>query len=152
MFLSTVEKQVDSKRRVLLPQDFRVAATGGFDGVYCFPSFEGRCLEGGGQAFLDTYLRMIDEFPFGDPVRTAIETSVLGKMVRLSFDTAGRITLPEPLSVKLGLTDWVAIVGLGVRFQIWSREAFEARESEQMDVAREGLHAVRAMQRGAPRP
>ena len=38
---------------------------------------------------------MIEELPFGDPLRTALETAVYGGMHQLSFDTAGRITLPE---------------------------------------------------------
>ncbi len=149
MFLSTVEKQLDAKRRIVLPQDFRAAAAGTFDGVYCFASFEGECLEGGGQAFFDTYLNLIDELPFGDPTRSAMETSVLGGMVKLAFDTAGRITLPETLCEEFGLTDWVALVGLRSRFQIWPREAFKTHRARQRDLAREGLHALRAQQRGA---
>ena len=57
----------------------------------------------------------------------------------MAFDTAGRITLPEPLCEQFGLTDWVAVVGLGDRFQIWSREAFLAHRAEQRAIAREDL-------------
>ena len=147
MFLSTFEKQVDSKRRIVVPQDFRAAISGPFDGVFCFSSIEADCLEGGGKALFDRYLGVIEEMPFGDPVRTALETSVLGGMARLSFDTAGRITLPDTLCEMFGLTDWVAVVGLGERFQIWSREAFQAHRAAQRELAREGLAAMRAQQR-----
>jgi MraZ protein len=147
MFLSTVEKQLDAKRRIVLPLDFRAAAAGPFDGVFCFPSIEADCIEGGGQALFDTYLGVIDELPFGDPLRTALETSVLGGMARLSYDTAGRITLPETLCETFGLTDHVAVVGMGERFQIWSREAFQAHRAQQRDIARQGLPAFRAQQR-----
>jgi MraZ protein len=68
-------------------------------------------------------------------------------MHKLSFDTAGRITLPEALCEQFGLTDWVAVVGLGDRFQIWSREAFQAHRDQQRQVAREGLAALRNAQR-----
>lgn len=147
MFLSTVEKQLDAKRRIVLPQDFRTAAAGSFDGVFCFPSIEADCLEGGGQALFDTYLGVIDELPFGDPLRTALETSVLGGMARLAYDSAGRITLPETLCEAFGLTGQVAVVGMGDRFQIWSLEAFQAHRAQQRDVARQGLPAFRAQQR-----
>src|SRR5207248_3288220 len=120
-----------------------------FDGVFCFPSFEADCLEGGGQAFFDAYQAVIDELPFGDPVRTALETSVLGGMSRLAYDTAGRITLPEALCDQYGLSDWVSVVGLGDRFQIWPRDAFAAHRARQMGLAREGLAALRAQQRAA---
>ncbi len=149
MFLSTFEKQLDAKRRIVLPQEFRAFAAGPFDGVFCFPSFESDCIEGGGQAFFDTYVGVIDELPFGDPLRSALETSVLGGLARLSFDTAGRITLPETLCEMFGLSDWVAVVGLRDRFQIWSRETFQAHRAKQREIAREGLAALRAQQRGA---
>jgi MraZ protein len=117
--------------------------------VFCFPSIEADCIEGGGKALFDRYLGVIEELEFGDPIRSALETSVLGGMARLSFDTAGRITLPELLCQQFGLTDWVVVVGLGDRFQIWQREAFQAHRAAQRDLAREGLATLRAQQRTA---
>ena len=85
MFLSTFEKQLDAKRRIVVPQDFRAAAPGPFDGVFCFPSIEADCLEGGGGDLLKTYDALIAELPFGDPLRAAIETSVRGGFARLAW-------------------------------------------------------------------
>ena len=149
MFLSTFEKQLDAKRRIVVPQEFRALAAGPFDGVFCFPSSEADCIEGGGTALFDRYNSVIEELEFGDPLRSALETSVLGGMAKLSFDTAGRITLPETLCEMFGLTDWVTIVGLGDRFQIWEREAFNAHRAAQRDLARQGLAQLRAQQRAA---
>ena len=147
MFLSTFEKQLDAKRRIVVPQEFRALASGPFDGVFCFPSIEADCLEGGGQALFQQYKALIDELAFGDPLRSSLETTVFGGMSRLGFDVAGRITLPELLCEQFGLTDWVAVVGLGDRFQIWSRDAFQAHRDQQRQVAREGLAALRNAQR-----
>lgn len=141
MFLSTVEKQLDQKRRIVLPQNFRAAAAGGFDGIYCFPSLVGDCLEAGGQAFLDAYLKVIAGYPFGHEKRTALETTVLGDMVELGFDTAGRITLSDGLFGGIGVGDWVSLVGMGDRFQIWPRGAFKAHRPQQRILAREALFA-----------
>jgi len=149
MFLSTFEKQLDAKRRIVVPQEFRALAAGPFDGVFCFPSIEADCIEGGGKALFDRYNGVIEELEFGDPLRSALETSVLGGMARLSFDTAGRITLPENLCDMFGLTDWVVIVGMGDRFQIWERDAFNAHRAAQRDLARQGLAQLRAQQRAA---
>jgi MraZ protein len=149
VFLSTFEKQLDSKRRIVVPQEFRAAVSGMFDGIFCFPSIEADCLEAGGKALFDRYVGVIEEMPFGDPTRSALETSILGGMAKLTFDTAGRITLPDQLCEMCGLTDWVAVVGMGERFQIWSREAFQAHRATQRDLAREGLAALRAQQRVA---
>ena len=138
MFISTFEKQLDAKRRIVAPHEFRLAVAP-FDGLFCFPSIEADCIEGGGKALFDDYAAVIDEYPLGDPVRTALETTVMGGMVQLSFDTAGRITLPESFCEMFGLADWVTVVGLKNRFQIWSRDAFRARWQTQRDLAREGL-------------
>ena len=91
VFISTYEKQLDAKRRIVAPVEYRTAVAP-FDGLFCFPSIEADCIEGGGKALFDSYASLIDEFPFGDPMRTALETSIMGGMVQLGFDTAGRIT------------------------------------------------------------
>ena len=150
MFISTFEKQLDAKRRIVAPQEFRLAVAP-FDGLFCFPSIEADCIEGGGKALFDDYAALIDEFPLGDPTRTALETTVMGGMVQLSFDTAGRITLPESFCEMFGLSDWVTVVGLRNRFQIWSRDAFRARIASQRELAREGLiqRAARRIAAGA---
>ncbi len=147
MFLSTFEKQLDSKRRIVVPQEFRGLASGPFDGVFCFPSIEADCLEGGGQALFQQYRATIEELAFGDPLRSALETAVYGGMCQLGFDAAGRITLPEALCQEAGLSDWVVLVGLGDRFQIWSRDAFAAHRADQRRLARDGLAALRNAQR-----
>jgi MraZ protein len=147
VFISTFEKQLDAKRRIVAPLEFR-AAVAPFGGLFCFPSIEADCVEGGGEALYKSYAALIEEFPFGDPSRTALESTIMGGMVQLGFDTAGRITLPESLCEEFGLTDWVMVVGLGERFQIWSRDAWRERKRQQRDMAREAL-LTRARQRGA---
>ena len=149
MFLSTFEKQLDAKRRIVVPQDYRAALSGPQDGLFVFPSIRSNCIEGGGQPLFDRYAKMADDLEFGDELRDSIERNVFGEMQKLSFDTAGRITLPESLCEMFGLSDWVVVVGLGDRFQIWSREAFQAHRAAQRDLAREGLARMRAEQRAA---
>ncbi len=149
MFLSTFEKQLDAKRRLVVPAEFRALAGGGAEGVWVFPSIEADCLEAGGQGLFDQYRALIEELPFGDPLRSALETSVYAGMSRLAFDTAGRIVLPEELCAEFGLAEWVVVAGLGDRFQIWSREGFRAHRAAQRLAAREGLAAARNRGRSA---
>jgi MraZ protein len=147
VFLSTFEKQLDAKRRIVVPAEFRAAAAGPFDKVFCFPSIEADCIEGGGKSLFDRYQALIEELPFGDPLRLPLETAVFGGMNELAFDTAGRITLPEALCDMFGLTDWVAVVGLRDRFQIWERGTFHAHRAEMLKLARSGLADLRRAQR-----
>jgi MraZ protein len=149
VFFSTFEKPLDAKRRIVVPQEFRAAVAGPFDGVFCFPSIEADCIEGGGRALFERQEALINEFEFGDPLRYALEFTVRGGMAQLAFDTAGRITLPENLCDLFGLTDWVTVVGLGDRFQVWSRDAFQAERANHRQLAREGLANLRAQQRAA---
>ena len=149
MFLSTFEKQLDAKRRIVVPLEFRAAVAGPFGGVFCFPSIEADCLEGGGKPLFDQYQSLIQELPFGDPLRLPLETSVYGGMNELSFDTAGRITLPETLCRDFDLTDWVVVAGMGERFQIWNRDAFQTHRAEQREQARAGMAQLREQQRQA---
>ena len=149
MFLATFEKQLDAKRRIVVPQEYRAAAASSFDGVFCFPSIEADCLEGGGKALFDRYVAMIEELDFGDPLRTQLETVVYGGMNQLAFDSAGRIVLPEALCDEFELNDWVAIVGLKDRFQIWNRDRFRAWRDQQRASARAGLAELRTRQRSA---
>lgn len=147
MFLSTFEKQLDAKRRIVVPQDYRAALSGPTEGVFVFPSIRSNCLEGGGQALFDRYGAMADELEFGDELRDSIERNVFGEMQRLAFDTAGRITLPESLCEQFGLTDWVAVVGMRDRFEIWERDAYRAQRTADREFARQGLADMRTRQR-----
>jgi MraZ protein len=141
VFLSSHEKQLDAKRRLLVPQDFRVSAlppgADDFGGVYCFSSVEAECLELGGEAFFERYRAVIERYPVGSPTRRALEHKVYAGMQRLNFDTAGRITLPEGLCAQFGLNGAVVMVGLYDRFQVWAPKAYEAYAAEQDALARD---------------
>ena len=148
VFLSTFDKELDAKRRIVAPAEFRALSGGACDGVYLFPSIEADCLEGGGEALFDRYRATIEELPFGDPLRSALETTVYSGMRRLAFDSAGRIVLPEELCAAFGIGTEVTLAGLGDRFQIWGRAAFRDHRDRQRLLAREGLARLREGQRG----
>ncbi|WP_370237136.1 division/cell wall cluster transcriptional repressor MraZ, partial [Brevundimonas sp.] len=103
VFLSTVEKQLDAKRRLLIPQDFRTSENGAEHAIFVFPSIEADCLEAGGDPLFATYVEMIRSLPFGSEQRSALEWQVLGEQTRLTFDGGGRVTLPESLIQDAGL-------------------------------------------------
>lgn len=137
MFLSTHEKQLDAKRRLLVPQDFRATALSPvegiepFEGVYGFAAIKANCLECGGAALFATYRDVVNEYPAFSPTRAAMQRRFFASMTRLSFDTAGRITLPEKLCEQFNLTGEVIIAGLGDSFQIWEPSAYALYAEEQ---------------------
>ena len=137
VFLSSYEKQLDVKRRLIVPSDYRVAALAThdgvepFEGVYCIAAINAACLECGGAAFFATYRDVISEYPKLSPTRAAMERRFYASMHRLGFDTAGRITLPEKLCDQFGLSGDVVIAGLGDSFQIWQPSAYAAHVEAQ---------------------
>lgn len=139
VFLSTYEKQLDGKRRLLIPQEFRTADNGAEHGIFCFFSIESDCLEAGGDKLMAEYVSMIEELPFGDDLRTALEETFYAGQRPLSYDGGGRITLPEALCQEAGLGEDVVIVGLGSRFQIWDRARWNARREERRALARQAV-------------
>ncbi|MFT4953882.1 MAG: MraZ protein [Brevundimonas sp.] len=149
MFLSTHEKQLDAKRRLQAPQEFRTAENGAATGLYCFPSIEADCLEAGGEGFVAAYRAFIDSIPFGDPFRAAMESQFYGGLKQLSYDTAGRITLTEALVERGGLTSDVVMVGLGDRFQIWDRARWREHEAEQRKLAQQAMREMGEARRRA---
>jgi MraZ protein len=149
VFLSTYEKQLDGKRRLLIPQEFRTADNGAEHGVFCFFSVEADCLEAGGDKLMAEYVALIESLPFGDDWRTALEETVYGGQKPLAYDGGGRITLPEALAQEAGLGEDVVIVGLGSRFQIWDRDRWASRKDERRQMARTAMRARGAAARRA---
>lgn len=139
MFLSTFEKQLDGKRRLLIPQEFRTAENGAETGIFCFLSIQFDCLEAGGDHLMAEYEAMIEDLPFGDDYRTALEETVYAGQKPLAYDSGGRITLTESLCRQAGLGEDVVIAGLGRRFQIWDRARWEARREERRLLARQAV-------------
>ncbi len=145
VFLSTHEKQLDSKRRLLVPSDFRATAlqpydgVDAFEGVYCLAAINAACLECGGAAFFATCRDVIEEYPKMSPTRTAMHKHFYASMHRLSFDTAGRVTLPEHLCEKFKLSADVVIAGMGDSFQIWEPAAYAVYAAEQDKLVAEAF-------------
>lgn len=137
LFLSSHEKQVDGKRRLIVPSDYRAAALAPHDGVepfeglYCFAAINAPCLECGGAAFFAAYRDVINEYPKLSPTRAALQRRFYASMHRLAFDTAGRITLPEKLCEQFNLSGDVVLAGLGDSFQVWEPLAYAAHAAEQ---------------------
>jgi MraZ protein len=137
VFLSTYEKQLDGKRRLLIPQEFRTADNGAEHGVFCFFALADDCLEAGGDRLMAEYVARIEALPFRSYLPTALDETFYAGHRHLSLVGGGRITLPEGLCEDAGLGEDVVIVGLGPRFQIWDRARWNARRPASRSLARD---------------
>ena len=57
--------------------------------------------------------------------------------MQLPIDGDGRVVLPEAMISHVGITEQVAFVGMGVRFQLWLPEAHAARNAQAKTRLRE---------------
>ena len=132
VFLSTFEKPLDSKRRFVVPADYRNVEDGSQDELFVFPCLSEPCLEAGGVLLKKQYEAMVAQLPFGHDSRKSLTLKVFAQSKTLAYDTAGRITLPDAMCARFGLRDEVVLVGMMDRILIWEPEAYRPW-AEKMD-------------------
>ena len=137
-FVSTVVNRLDAKGRVSVPAPFRqILAQQNLQGVYCIPSFALPALEAFGETMLaQTQERLAKYDPLFNREYDDEAYAVLGRSQFLKFDDDGRVTLPADLIQHAGITERVAFIGLGVKFQIWDPVRFENDQKDLIDRAR----------------
>ncbi len=137
LFTSTFLNKVDKKGRVSVPAPFRMAlASQSFAGVVVFPSFVHQAIEGAGYELLERLAQSVEQFdPFTDE-HDAFATTIFGDTHQLSFDSEGRILLPEPLLSHATITTTAAFLGRGGTYQIWEPEALQVFKADAMERAR----------------
>jgi MraZ protein len=71
------------------------------------------------------------------PEREALEIREFSETQQLQMDPEGRIILPRHMLDLAGITDSVAFMGMGSRFQIWEPEALKAHQQARLAASRE---------------
>jgi MraZ protein len=126
-FVSNMTLRLDAKGRVSVPASYRqVLARDGFDGLYCYPSLGAPALDAGGNSLLAEIEQLIADFPPYSDEREQFSVALYGTSETLKFDGEGRVILTDRLKEHVGITEAVAFVGLGHKFQIWEPERFRA--------------------------
>jgi MraZ protein len=150
LFTSTFVNKVDKKGRISVPASFRMAlANQSFAGVVVFPSFVHQAIEGAGYELLERLAQSVEQFdPFTDE-HDAFSTTIFGDSHQLSFDSEGRILLPEPLLAHANITATAAFLGRGGTFQIWEPEALKVYKADAIERARADRTALRRLPPGA---
>jgi len=130
-FVSNVTLRLDSKGRVSIPASFRSAlARDGFDGLYCYPALDRPAIDAGGNALMAEIEAVIARYaPFSEE-REQFALALYGTSETLKIDGEGRVSLSEALKRHAGITEAVAFVGLGHKFQIWEPGRFQNELAE----------------------
>lgn len=126
-FVSNTTLRLDAKGRVSIPASFRsVLARDGFAGLYCYPALDQPAVEAGGHGLLAEIETLVGRFPPYSDQREEFLVALYGRSETVNIDGEGRVMLPEELKSHAGITDAVAFVGLGHKFQIWEPQRFRA--------------------------
>jgi MraZ protein len=152
-FVSNFTLRLDSKGRVSIPGSYRsVLGRGGFEGLYCYPALDRQAIDAGGSALMAEIEALIGRYaPFSDQ-REQFALALYGTSETLKIDGEGRVVLSENLKRHAGITETVAFVGLGHKFQIWEPSRFqnELAEATQKVRALKGELGSRSAARDAP--
>jgi len=126
LFLSTYINKIDKKGRVSVPSSFRVPLIrDNFSGIIVYESVRSNCIEGCSLERLEHLSSSIDNLdPYSDE-RDAFATIILGGSIKLSFDSEGRVVLPDSLIKFASLAGEACFVGKGQTFEIWNPKEYE---------------------------
>lgn len=117
MFLGEFEHQVDPKNRVSVPKKFRAhlkeaVITRGLDS----------CLFLYSQSEWEKITTKIAALPLTKKEARSFSRYFLSGAVEVTFDSLGRVLLPQFLKDYASIKSEVTIVGVGERVEIWDRE------------------------------
>jgi MraZ protein len=149
-FVSHYMLRLDTKGRVSVPASFRaVLARDGFDGLYCYPALDRPALDAGGNALMAEIAALSANFlPYSEQ-REQLALALYGTSETLKIDGEGRVVLSDGLKAHAGITDAVAFVGLGHKFQIWEPGRFRAELAEATEKVRAYKRELGARRAGA---
>jgi MraZ protein len=152
-FYGSVTNKIDAKGRISVPARFRaVIGDDAFQGVWCFASFVAEAIEGYTAQGMEKYAEQIRKLDKYSVDRESFEHSVLGSVHDLSFDSEGRILLPEQLLRHAHLlgAERATFVGLGDHFEIWEPQAYDEKVMKARAIAAERRLMLDAPRGGTP--
>lgn len=79
--------------------------------------------------------------PTGNPMLKRYQRLMLGHAETLEMDNAGRVLLPSRLRDLVSLGKEVALVGMGNRFELWDKEAWDQQTSAALEIDQSALAA-----------
>ena len=130
-FVSNVVLRLDAKGRVSIPASYRaVLNRDGFDGLYCYPALDRPAIDAGGNALMAEIEALIARHPPYSEAREQLALALYGTSETLKVDGEGRVMLTGQFKEYAGITDSVAFVGLGHKFQIWEPGRFRSELAE----------------------
>lgn len=125
-----------------MPASFREALSAQtFQGIVAFRSLTMNAVEGFGIDRMEKLSQQIDRLDFFSEDNQDWAFSIFSDAQQLSFDSEGRILLPNDLREHAQLEDTVAFVGRGPTFQLWNPDLFKTYQESARQRIRENKTA-----------
>ena len=99
---------------------------------------------------MSTLQEALDQLDYYDEARVALTQAIFADAEELSFDSGGRVKLPEGKAEYADLDGQVRFVGLGRTFQIWNPAAHEEHLETMRATALANRHKLAPVRRAAP--
>lgn len=137
LFVGRHINKIDRKGRVSVPKPFRAALQAqGSQTIYAYPLFKHAAIEACSESFMARLSASLDDLDMFSDEQDDLASIVLENAHALNFDPEGRITLPKELADHAGVSEQIAFVGRGARFQIWEPAAYQANRAMAFERAR----------------
>ena len=144
MLIGEYKHSIDSKKRLSLPAKFRkeigknMVITRGFDNcLYVYPVTEWKKVAD-----------KLRNLSMGQATTRGFTRFMLSGAIDVSFDSLGRILVPDFLKEFAGLKSKVTVVGINDHIEIWNDKAwdqYKKRIEKQADVLAEKLGEIGAI-------
>ena len=142
--MGTHQSRFDAKGRMSVPAPFRAVlrslAIEGTPSLILRPSHTLPCIDGWPASRFEALAAGFERIDLFNEDQDDLATTLYADAWPMEPDKEGRIVVPESLVQHAGLTESVAFMGLGARFQIWEPTAGLQRKTN----ARQGA-ATRAL-------
>ena len=136
-FRGIYEHTLDSKKRIMLPRQYR-PAFGEIDIVLAIPPDMRPCIWIAPASDYESYTQSaLSELSPLSAKRIELERFFFGNSHDARLDTRERLMLPAPLIAHANLRERVLIVGAGARLECWDPEGWGGYRPELLNGAKE---------------
>ncbi|WP_135080200.1 division/cell wall cluster transcriptional repressor MraZ [Terasakiella sp. SH-1] len=150
LFVGRHLNKIDKKGRTSVPKPFRASfETQSFRGMYAYPSFKFPAIAACDETFMTQLCDSLSaETDFFSDDQDDLATVILENANQLSFDTEGRVIIPQDLLDHAGITDQALFVGRGREIFIWEPTAYETHAKEAFNRAKAAKRTLKLHVKG----
>lgn len=134
MFRGVNTINLDAKGRMAMPARYRDMLTEKYGGrLVATVDFSGRCLLLYPIDEWEVIQQKVESLSSFDEASRRVQRMLIGHAHDLEMDGSGRLLLPQILRTRAQLDKHLALVGQGMKFEIWSEDNWNAQADSWFD-------------------